>query len=309
MSTTPERPIGPDRAGAARRVSLAPGLYFVSTPIGSARDITLRALDILLSADVIAAEDTRTARHLMEIHGIPVADRPMVPYHDHNGAQARPRILAHLEAGASVAYVSEAGTPLVADPGFALGRAVIEAGHAVTAAPGASAAIMALTVSGLPSDRFLFAGFPPSKAGDRAQWVSELAPLQATLILYESPKRVHRLLGELCEHWGAERPVALCRELTKRFEEVRRGTLASVLHDIDGTALKGEIVLVVGRGVPQAASAEDLDAALRAALSRSRVKEASAEVAAALGLPKRDVYQRALALKDEEKMRDEQGDG
>jgi len=299
MSVPKDRPTGPESAGAARRVKLEAGLHFVSTPIGSARDITLRALDILLSADVIAAEDTRTARHLMEIHGIPVSDRPMIPYHDHNGAQARPRILAHLDAGASVAYVSEAGTPLVADPGYALGRAVLEAGHAVSAAPGASAAIMALTVSGLPSDRFLFAGFPPAKAGERATWLAELAPLRATLILYESPKRVHRLLGELCEHWGADRPVALCRELTKRFEEVRRGSLAEVLEDIEGATLKGEVVLVVGRGVARAASPDDLDAALREALGRLRVKDASAEVADMLGLPRRDVYQRALTLKED----------
>jgi len=298
MTSSPDRPRGPDAAGSARRATLAPGLYFVSTPIGSARDITLRALDILLSADVIAAEDTRTARHLMEIHGIPVAERPMIPYHDHNGAQVRPRVLAHLEAGSSVAYVSEAGTPLVADPGFALARAAIEAGFAVTAAPGPSAAVMALTVSGLPSDRFLFAGFPPAKTGERAQWMAELAPVQATLILYDSPKRVHRLLGELCEHWGPDRPVALCRELTKRFEEVRRGSLETVLQEIEGVTLKGEIVLVVGRGAEAVATAEDLDAALHEALSRLRVKDASAEVADALGLPKRDVYQRALELKE-----------
>lgn len=301
MTDFTERPLGPDSAGVARRVRLVPGgLYFVSTPIGAARDITLRALDILLSADVLAAEDTRTARHLMEIHGIPLSERPLIAYHDHNGAQARPRILAHLEAGRTVAYMSEAGTPLVADPGYALGRAAAEAGHPVTAAPGASAAIMALTISGLPSDRFLFAGFPPAKTGERATWLAELGAMRATLILYESPKRVHRLLTELCELWGAERPVALCRELTKRFEEVRRGTLGDVSAEIDGVNLKGEIVLVIGRGVEVAASAEDLDAALHEALGRLRVKDASAEVADLLGLPRRDVYQRALALKDED---------
>jgi len=292
-------PSGPDQAGAARRTALPPGLYFVATPIGAARDITLRALDILLSADVIAAEDTRTARHLLELHGVPVRDRPVIAYHDHNGLQVRPRILACLAAGQSVAYVSEAGTPLVADPGYQLGRAAIEGGFAVTSAPGASAAIMALTVSGLPSDRFLFAGFPPAKAGDRARWLAELAPIGATLILYESPKRVHRLLGELCEHWGPERPAALCRELTKRFEQVRRGTLAELLSGVEDAPPRGEIVLVVGRGDKQAASEADLDAALREALGRLRVKDASAEVAERLDLPRRDVYQRALELKDE----------
>ncbi|MEM7721968.1 MAG: 16S rRNA (cytidine(1402)-2'-O)-methyltransferase [Pseudomonadota bacterium] len=300
MQSEPPPQSRPETAGAARRTKLASGLYFVATPIGAARDITLRALDILLSVDAIAAEDTRTARRLMDLHGIPLSDRPLIAYHDHNGPRARPAVLARLAAGESVAYLSEAGTPLVADPGFQLAREAVDAGHLVTSAPGASAAIMALTVAGLPSDRFLFAGFPPPKAGDRKAWLAELAPVRATMILYESPKRIHRLLGELCEVWGAERPVALCRELTKRFEEVRRGTLQDVLADLDGVSLKGEIVLVVGRGDPKQASDEDLDTALRAALRRSRVKEASAEVAEALGLPRRDVYQRALNLKGSE---------
>lgn len=300
MTSETMPPSGPEVAGAARRMSLAPGLYFVATPIGAARDITLRALDTLLSVDVIAAEDTRTARRLMELHGIPVGDRPMIAYHDHNGHQARPRLLAILAEGKRIAYVSEAGTPLVADPGFQLARAAIDEGHVVTSAPGPSAAIMALTVSGLPSDRFLFAGFPPSKAGDRKAWLAELATVRATLILYESPKRIHRLLGELCEAWRDDRPAAICRELTKRFEEVRRGSLAELAAELDGVSLKGEIVLVVGRGDAPVASAADLDAALRDALGRLRVKEASAEVAEALGLPRRDVYQRALELKDDE---------
>lgn len=289
--------VSDDTAGVARKVPLAPGLWFVATPIGAARDITLRALDILHSADVLVAEDTRTLRHLMEIHGLKIGDRPLIAYHDHNGAEARPRILRALGEGRSVAYCSEAGTPVVADPGYQLARAAIEAGHPVSAAPGPSAAIMALSVSGLPSDRFLFVGFPPPQAGARARWIDEIGTIPATLILYESPRRVHRLLGELCEHWGETRPAALCRELTKRFEEVRRGTLGGLRDALADTAVKGEIVVVVGRPISVAPAATDVDAALEEALGRLRVKDAAAEVAEALGLPRRDVYQRALALK------------
>ena len=287
-----------DMAAGMRARPLVAGLYLVSTPIGAARDITLRALDVLAGADVLAAEDTRTLRHLMDIHGIKLGGRPLVAYHDHNGAEARPRILRALAEGKSVAYASEAGTPMVADPGYQLARAVIEAGLPVTAAPGPSAAIMALSLSGLPSDRFLFAGFPPSQAGARARWLDEIGTVPATLILYESPKRIHRLLGELCERWGDGRDAALCRELTKRFEEVRRGTLGALRDGMVDVALKGEIALVVGRPLAVAADAADVDAALRAALGRLHVKQAAAEVAEALGLPRRDVYQRALALKD-----------
>ena len=287
-----------DRTGAARQAALAPGLWFVATPIGAARDITLRALDILAGAEVLVAEDTRTLRHLMDIHGVKLGDRPLFAYHDHNGAEARPRILRALAEGKSVAYCSEAGTPVVADPGYQLARAAIEAGHPVSAAPGPSAAIMALSISGLPSDRFLFAGFPPAAAGARTRWIGEIGEIPATLILYESPRRVQRLLGELCEHWGEARPAALCRELTKRFEEVRRGPLGDLRDGLDGDAVKGEIVLVVGRPLAVAPEAGDVDAALEEALGRLRLKDAAAEVAEALGLPRRDVYQRALALKE-----------
>lgn len=279
-------------------VSVAPGLHFVATPIGSARDITLRALDILGAADVIAAEDTRTARKLMEIHGVPVKGRLMIPYHDHNGAEARPRILAALAEGKSVAYVSEAGTPLVADPGYQLGRAAIEAGFPVYSAPGASAALAALTVSGLASDRFLFAGFAPSQAGARAKWIDGLDAAGATVIVYESPKRVHRLLGELCEALGDDREVAICRELTKRFEEVTRGSCAQVCNLLSDRTLKGEIVVVIGRATHRAASTQDVEAALRTALRTMPLKAASAQVAEELSISKRDAYQMGLRLKD-----------
>jgi len=281
-------------AGAPRATRLDPGLYLVATPIGAARDITLRALDILASADVIAAEDTRTARKLMEIHGIAVAGRPLIAYHDHSGPGARDKLAATVEAGKSVAYVSEAGTPLVADPGYQLARGMIDAGLPVIAAPGASAVLAALSVSGLPSDRFLFAGFPPQAKGAMATWLKDLAPIGATIILYESPRRVHRLLDVLADSFGADRQMALCRELTKRFEEVLRGTVDEVRHAITDRTLKGEIVVVIGKGAPVQASAETLDDALRAALATLSVKDAAAQVAKDLGLPKRDVYQAAL---------------
>ena len=276
---------------------IAPGLHFLATPIGAARDITLRALDILAGAEVLAAEDTRTLRHLMEIHGIPLAGRPLVAYHDHNGARMRPRLLAYLAEGRSVAYASEAGTPLVADPGFQLGRAAIAAGHPVIAAPGPSAVLAALTVSGLPSDRFLFAGFPPAAAGARARFLQELAGIPATLILYESPARIGRLLTEMREIFGGRRQAAVCRELTKRFEEVRRGTITE-LADAFAAPVKGEVVLVVDRAAPGEVAEEALEARLRAALGRLSLREAATEVAGELGLPRRQVYQAALRLSE-----------
>ncbi|OYX42187.1 MAG: 16S rRNA (cytidine(1402)-2'-O)-methyltransferase [Rhodobacterales bacterium 32-67-9] len=275
---------------------LAPGLYFVATPIGAARDITLRALDILGTADVIAAEDTRTLRHLMDIHGIALGDRPLIAYHDHNGERVRPRILAALAEGKSVAYASEAGTPLVADPGFQLGRAAIEAGYSVIAAPGPSAVLAALTVSGLPSDRFLFAGFPPSSGSQRRQWLAEMAAIPATLILYESPKRLQGLLGDLALSFGEGRKAAICRELTKRFEEVTRGTLADLAAAYADRLVKGEIVVVIDRPGPRVADPDAIEAELRKALECHSTKDAAGLVAEALGLPRRQVYQIALKL-------------
>jgi 16S rRNA (cytidine1402-2'-O)-methyltransferase len=274
----------------------APGLHFVSTPIGAARDITLRGLDILREAEVLAAEDTRTLRHLMDIHGIPLAGRPLVAYHDHNGEAVRPRLLAALAEGKAVAYASEAGTPLVADPGFQLGRAAIAAGHRVFAAPGPSAVLAALTVSGLPSDRFLFAGFPPNTAQARRKWIAEFAQVPATLVFYESPKRVKEMLTDLASELGADREAVLCRELTKRFEEVRRGTLADLVAGCADAPIKGEIVVLVDRSRAPRFGPEDVEAALRDRLQRLSVKDAAAEVAEMLGLPRREVYQRALAM-------------
>jgi 16S rRNA (cytidine1402-2'-O)-methyltransferase len=277
------------------QVSLEPGLYLVATPIGNARDITLRALDILASADVIAAEDTRTARKLMDIHGIAVGGRPLIPYHDHSGAQGRAGLVKLLGEGRSVAYVSEAGTPLIADPGYALARDAAAAGHLVTTAPGASAVPAALSLSGLPTDRYLFAGFAPSAAGARAKWLAELVRLPATLVLFESPKRVRETLGDLCQCAGEDRQAAVCRELTKKFEEVLRGSLGELRDTVAQRTLKGEIVIVVDRGTEEVAE-ETMEAALRRAMEDMSLKDAAATVAEAYGLPRRKVYQAALAL-------------
>lgn len=278
---------------------LPAGLYFVATPIGTARDITLRALDTLASADVLAAEDTRTLRRLMEIHGVKLAGRRIVAYHDHNGASVRPALLRAIGEGKSVAYASEAGTPLVADPGYQLARAAIDAGLPVTSAPGPSAMIAALTIAGLPTDRFLFAGFPPAAKGARASWLKELAGVPASLVIYESAKRINRTLDEMVTLLGEERQAAVCRELTKRFEEVLRGTLAELSAQLVDRTLKGEIVLVVDRARNEI-SAESMEDALAVALKDMSVKDAASVVAEALGLPRRQVYQAALRLGESE---------
>lgn len=292
---------GPEaEQGRLAGAKVAPGLHFVATPIGAARDITLRALDILAGADVLAAEDTRTLRHLMEIHGLKTGDRPLVAYHDHNGDQARPRLIRALQEGKSVAYASEAGTPLVADPGFQLGRAAIEAGLAVHAAPGASAVLCALTVSGLPTDRFLFAGFPPPAEGARRRFLQEVGAVPATLVLYESPRRVGRLLAEMVALFGPARAAVVCRELTKRFEEVTRGSLGELAASFADRDVKGEVVVLLGKPDAVEATAEDAEGALRIALQSLSVKDAAAEVAAKTGLNKRMLYQIALRLMEGE---------
>lgn len=274
--------------------ALAPGLYLVATPIGAARDITLRALDILASAEVLAAEDTRTLRHLMEIHGIPLDGRPLVPCHDHNEGAAANRLVAAVAEGKSVAYASEAGTPLVSDPGFAVARAMVAADLPVTAAPGPSAVLCALAVAGLPSDRFLFAGFPPPAQAARRSFLEALKAVQATLVFYESPRRLPALLSDLAERLGGAREAAICRELTKRFEEVRRGPLDRLAAEFAGKEVKGEVVVLVDRAVPETTETATWEAALDEAMARMSVKDAAAMVAEAFDLPRRDVYQAAL---------------
>ena len=281
-------------------VRIAPGLHFVSTPIGAARDITLRALDILAAADVLAAEDTRTLRHLMEIHGLAVGGRPLIAYHDHNGEAVRPRLIALLTQGKSVAYASEAGTPLVADPGFQLARAAIAEGLTVLAAPGPSAVLCALSVSGLPSDRFMFAGFLPNKRAARKTVLNELKDVPCSLIVYETARRITASLADMRDMLGDNRQAAVCRELTKKFEEVTRGTLAELASSFAMREVKGEIVVVIDRAAVSAAGHDTVKMALKQAMQTLSLKDAVALVAEDLNLPKREVYQMALVLEDQE---------
>jgi 16S rRNA (cytidine1402-2'-O)-methyltransferase len=273
---------------------LPPGLYLVATPIGNLRDITLRALEILAAADLVACEDTRVTRKLFDHYGL---SAPLMPYHDHNAESARPKILDKLAAGGAVALVSDAGTPLISDPGYKLVRAATAAAHPITAAPGASAALMALTVAGLPTDRFMFEGFLPAKETARRARVAELARIPATLVLFESGPRLAAALADLAAALGA-RQAAVTRELTKLHEEVRRGDLASLAADYAaGAETRGEIAIVIAPPAEtERPSAADIDALLQAALARTSVKEAVAEVAAATGEARRAVYSRALAL-------------
>jgi 16S rRNA (cytidine1402-2'-O)-methyltransferase len=273
---------------------LAPGLYLVATPIGNAQDITLRALDILKRADLVACEDTRVTGNLLSRHGIKAR---LAPYHDHNAERARPALLARLAGGEAVALVSDAGTPLLSDPGFKLVRACLDAGIAVTAAPGPSAAVAGLILSGLPTDRFFFGGFLPAKAEARTRALAGLAGVPATLVFFESAQRLAAALADMARVLGP-RHAAVARELTKMFEEVRRGTLEELAarYRQEGPP-KGEVVVVVAPPETEpAASDVDLDARLREALAGSSVRDAAAIVSEATGLPRRLVYSRALAL-------------
>ncbi len=290
----PTNPTEPVHKAALR--AIPPGLHFVSTPIGSARDITLRALDVLAGAEVLVAEDTRTLRHLMEIHGVALGTRPLIAYHDHSGAGVVQRLLTLIGEGRSVAYASEAGTPLISDPGFELARAVAAAGLRMTAAPGPCAAICALTLSGLPSDRFLFAGFPPAAQGARRRFLTDLVTVQATLIFYESPKRLRLLLADMMTTLGDAREAVVCRELTKRFEEVARGPIAALAAQFAARDVKGEVVVLVDRAAPVVAGPETVEAALEIALQTMSVKDAASFVSQTLKVPRKMVYQIALDL-------------
>ncbi|MGB0658724.1 MAG: 16S rRNA (cytidine(1402)-2'-O)-methyltransferase [Mangrovicoccus sp.] len=277
--------------------ALSPGLYLVATPIGNARDITLRALDILRQADVLVAEDTRSLQRLLQIHGIAVNGRKLLPYHDHSGPNARDGLVKLVSAGATMAYASEAGSPLIADPGFHLAQAMREAGLPVSCAPGASAVVTALSLSGLPSDQFLFLGFPPTKSGALSNWLQDAAALTASLVIYESPRRVANFLSKAAEILGPDRPAALCRELTKLYEEIKRGTIQELAEGLADQPPKGECVLVLG-GAPknQEISEECLESALKEALKTKSVKDAASDVAHSLKIPRKRAYQLALTL-------------
>ncbi len=273
-----------------------PGLYVVATPIGNLRDITLRALDLLGAADLVACEDTRVTAKLMTRYGLAA---PRLPYHEHNAEQMRPRLIERLKRGAIVALVSDAGTPLISDPGYKLVRAALAEGIPVTALPGPSAALTGLVLSALPCDRFLFAGFLPPKSAARQRGLAELATTPATLVFFETAPRLAATLTDMAATLG-ERPAAVARELTKLFEEVRRGSLGDLAaHYRDVGPPKGELVIIVGAREQTALGPLDeaaLDAELGKALATMSVKDASIAVAAKTGQPRRFVYQRALFL-------------
>ena len=276
------------------------GLVLVSTPIGNLADISARAIEALRQADLVLCEDTRTTARLLAAHGIQARTEAL---HDHNEDARTASILARLREGRRIALVSDAGTPLVSDPGYRLVRAVIAAGLPVSGIPGANAALLALTLSGLPPHPFLFLGFPPPRQAARlaaftALRAAERAGLAATLIWYEAPHRLAETLADLAHSLG-DRPAAVARELTKRFEEVRRGTLPELAAHYATHAARGEIVILAGPPAEEATPEADLDALLRAALATHRLKEAVAQVTAATGLPRRQVYARALALAPE----------
>jgi 16S rRNA (cytidine1402-2'-O)-methyltransferase len=272
---------------------LSPGLYIVATPIGNLSDLSPRAAATLAGCDVIAVEDTRVTAKLLAHIG---AKRPMQPYHDHNADRVRPELLARMRSEA-VALVSDAGTPLISDPGYKLVRDARAAGIPVTTIPGPSAAMAALTLAGLPTDRFLFLGFLPSKAGARAAAIAEIAAIRATLILYESGPRLGAALKALAEGLGP-RDAAVAREITKKFEETVTGTLPELAERYADAPPKGEIVIVIGPPcAPEPPAEADIDAALKEAMTRLSPSRAAAEVAEALGLPRRQVYEKALALK------------
>lgn len=306
MTATRPSPAGPAPVRArsftiaAQRMeapALPGGLYLVATPIGNLGDITLRALQTLAASDVIACEDTRITRRLTERYAI---DVPLTPYHEHNAEAARPKLLRHLAEGAVVALVSDAGTPLISDPGFKLVRDVTAAGQPVIALPGPSSVLAALSVAALPTDRFFFEGFLPPKQVARQTRLAALSRIDATLVLFESGSRIEASLQDMAGTM-ATRDAAICRELTKLHEEIRRGSLGDLASCADALETRGEFVVVIGppRADARAMSSGDLDDLLRAALRDQSLRDAVAHAVDLSGLPRREVYARALELSRE----------
>ena len=272
---------------------IAPGLYLVATPIGNLSDITVRALHVLARADVIYCEDTRHSRTLMERFAIKAA---LKPYHEHNAARQRPQILKALSGGARIALISDAGTPLISDPGYKIVREAAADGHAVYSIPGASSALVAVTSSGLPTDTLLFAGFLPAKEAGRRKRIAALAATDATLIFFEAPHRLGDALGDLFAELG-DRPACIARELTKLHEEVRRGSLRVLHSEIKAEPVKGECVILVAPPVPEDFSDDDISERLERLLDMLSLKDASRSLADELGINKSRVYNLGLALK------------
>lgn len=273
---------------------LAPGLYVVATPIGNLRDITLRALDVLNQADLVLAEDTRVTGKLLSAFGL---SAKLERHDEHAAERARPKAMAVLEGGGRVALVSDAGTPLISDPGYRLVREAAAAGFDVVPIPGASALLAGLSAAGLPTDRFLFVGFPPPKSAARRSFLEEFAGVRATLVFYEGASRLADCLADMAAVLGPDREAVVAREITKLYETFYRGPLSQLAADPKLDAPKGEIVILVAPGRQTEATAADADAALKDALTRLKPAEAAAEVAKALGLPRRDLYRRAMELK------------
>ncbi|MQT13222.1 16S rRNA (cytidine(1402)-2'-O)-methyltransferase [Segnochrobactrum spirostomi] len=288
---TPGFSIGAHRIAAGR---IAPGLHIVATPIGNLRDVTLRALETLAAADLIACEDTRVTRVLLDRYGIRT---PLVAYHEHNAARMRPRLLAELAAGRAVALASDAGTPLVSDPGYRLVVEAAELGYPVVPLPGASAVLAALVAAAQPTDAFLFAGFLPVKGGPRKRRLTELGAVPATLVFFESPRRLGDCLADMVATLGAERPAAVARELTKLHETIVRGTLGSLAETFAGDPPRGEIVVVIGPPGADETAPADVDGLLRAALARMPASAAAADVARLTGEDRRTLYRRAMEMK------------
>jgi 16S rRNA (cytidine1402-2'-O)-methyltransferase len=275
---------------------LEPALYLVATPIGNLGDMTLRALETLAGADVLACEDTRVTRVLLDRFGI--TGRPFA-YHEHNANEVGPKLINALEEGRSVALVSDAGTPLVSDPGYRLGQLAIDAGHRVVPIPGPSAPLAALVGSGLPADAFLFAGFLPVKEKGRRDRLAELSKIPSTLIFFESPHRIADTVRIAADVLGNDRPACVCRELTKTFEEFRRGTLGELAEHYGDATVKGEIVLVIGPpAFDDIPAAVDVDIMLRELALSMPATKAAAEAARLTGLSRKDLYQRLIELKD-----------
>ena len=277
---------------------LKSGLYLVATPLGSARDITLRALDVLYSCDAIVAEDTRSMRKLLNIHDISINGRPLFSYNDFNGDRVRPKILSLLSSNMAVAYASDAGMPLIADPGYQLSKQAADRGFYVTSVPGASACLTALSLSGLPTDRFFFEGFLPVSKEKRREKLKELSKIPSTLIFYESPKRLTKVFNDLVAIMGKNRRAVIARELTKKFEQVISGTLGELHALIQKEDLKGEVVVLLDRPLSTGLTDTEVKAELRIVLAKMSLKDASDFVAAAHGLRKRYVYNLALSIRD-----------
>lgn len=275
---------------------LAAGLYLVATPIGNLGDITLRALAVLAEADTVYCEDTRHSGVLMHHFGLKAR---LKPYHEHNAEEQRPRVLAELQEGKRVALISDAGTPLVSDPGYKLVREACDAGHAVVAIPGASALLTGIVVSALPTDSFFFAGFLPPKSAARRARIKELQRVPATLVFFEAPQRVADCLADLQAELG-NRPAAIARELTKLHEEIARGTLETLAHEFSSRTTKGECVIVVGPPVVAEASEADIRARLVSELARASLRDAAKTVADELGVAKSRVYEMGLKLKSDD---------